>query len=61
MKVKRIRIIQRPESILFNPIIILFKERINDYLEKELGQYLEIGRIIAYFVSQEIFTKFSRI
>ena len=36
-------------------IIMLFKERINDYLEKELGQYLEIGRKIAVFVGQEIF------
>ena len=36
-------------------IIILFKERINDYLEKNWVNISKIGRNIAIFVGQEIF------
>ena len=42
-------------------IIILFKERINDYLEKKWVNILKIGRNIAIFVGQEIFWKILRI
>ena len=36
-------------------IIILFKERINDFLEKNGVNNLKIGRNIEIFVGQEIF------
>ena len=42
-------------------IIILFKERINDYLEKNWVNILKIGRDIAIFFSQEIFWEILRI
>ena len=41
--------------ILSMLIIIPFKERINDFLEKRLGNNLKIGRNIEIFVGQEIF------